>query len=81
MYNESLFSYLCMPTTWHCPHSPTTAAATDHISCLWACDGTNRQTDTVLPYQFTDPATHTMETLAINNHCLHQCSITKVRYG
>jgi len=47
MYNESLFSYLCMPTTWHCPHLPTTAAATDHISCLWARDGTNRQTDTV----------------------------------
>lgn len=46
-----------------------------------ACGPTMGQTDRQIPYQFTDPATHTMETQAINNHCLHQCSITKVRYG
>ena len=27
--NKSVFSYLYSLTTWHCPHSPTAAAAID----------------------------------------------------
>jgi len=28
-FNKSVFSYLRMLTTWHCPHSPAAAAAID----------------------------------------------------
>jgi len=42
--------YLCMLTMWHCPHSPTAAAATDrYLLLLWFHDGTDRWTDMAQP--------------------------------
>jgi len=71
LYNWYLFSFLRTLTTWHCPHSPTTAAehcAAINLSAvgwahsskppgllLWAQAGTNRR----MPKRCTDPALHT----------------------
>jgi len=68
VFNKSVFGYLRMLTTWHCP--PLLQQSGD-ISCLsdiskhaaaglllWAHAGTDRWTDT-MPFEI-DPALHKM---------------------
>jgi len=87
---KSVFSYLHMLKTWHCPHLLLCAssAAIDRCRTRLAhsskpaarcCSGRMGHTDGGTPYHFIEPGPHTMRSVPIT--ALLYCSFTRKESG